>query len=170
MRPSDLDRQAAASSLGVGYARGLLSFETLNERLDVVHAARSIEQLQALVSDLRPAVRSPLQTLARALRALSNAARESLIAPRRASRLVVELPDDLAARAEVLIGRSSSCDVVLGDRTVSRRHVLLRRNAEGWAVIDLDSTNGTWVNGRPVTRGLARAGDAISFGAQRARL
>ena len=47
---------------------------------------------------------------------------------------------------EVLIGRDAQ-DVPLGDNTVSRRHAVLR-NADGvWMIRDLNSANGTYVNG-----------------------
>ncbi len=51
------------------------------------------------------------------------------------------------------IGRDQSNDVVLpDDLTVSRRHAMLEKLAAGWAVSDLDSTNGTFVNGEPLSR------------------
>ena len=54
---------------------------------------------------------------------------------------------------EVLIGRRSETrtaqpDLEIEDPGVSRRHALLRRQAEGtWVVVDEESTNGTWVDG-----------------------
>jgi transcriptional regulator with PAS, ATPase and Fis domain len=54
--------------------------------------------------------------------------------------------DDLSTR-RVLIGQSVACDVKLEDRAVSRRHAALEMDSIGVRLIDLDSTNGTWVNG-----------------------
>jgi pSer/pThr/pTyr-binding forkhead associated (FHA) protein len=63
------------------------------------------------------------------------------------------------------IGRDGSCDLAIADVTVSRRHAQLERTADGWLISDLESTNGTRVNGWRV-RGKVpvRAGDLVSFG------
>jgi ABC-type multidrug transport system ATPase subunit/pSer/pThr/pTyr-binding forkhead associated (FHA) protein len=52
----------------------------------------------------------------------------------------------------ILIGRDDAADVVLADRRVSRRHLLLRFEPAGWVLQDEDSTNGTWLNGARVGR------------------
>ncbi|MCS6897926.1 MAG: FHA domain-containing protein, partial [Nitrospira sp.] len=44
-------------------------------------------------------------------------------------------------------GRLGTLEIVLEDSSVSRRHAELRRADSGWWVRDLDSTNGTFVNG-----------------------
>lgn len=50
------------------------------------------------------------------------------------------------------LGRSSSNQVVLADAMASREHAMVRRNATGHCILnDLGSTNGTRLNGRPVT-------------------
>jgi len=51
---------------------------------------------------------------------------------------------------ENLIGRSSSCDVILDNSYVSRRHARIFRDEEGWFIEDLDSTYGTFVDGKQV--------------------
>jgi FHA domain/Domain of unknown function (DUF1707) len=63
------------------------------------------------------------------------------------------------------IGRDASCDMAIADVTVSRWHAQLERTADGWLLSDLESTNGTRVNGWRV-RGKVpvRAGDLVSFG------
>jgi len=63
------------------------------------------------------------------------------------------------------IGRDASCDLAIADVTVSRRHAQLERTEHGWLLVDLESTNGTRVNGWRV-RGKVpvRAGDLVSFG------
>ena len=63
------------------------------------------------------------------------------------------------------IGRDASCDLAIPDMTVSRRHAQLERTKEGWLITDLESTNGTRVNGWRV-RGKVpvQAGDVVSFG------
>src|ERR1700719_4136686 len=47
-----------------------------------------------------------------------------------------------------VVGRSLVCDFVLGDEAISRRHFFLRVNDEGDLLVgDLDSMNGTFING-----------------------
>ncbi|HEU4404024.1 MAG TPA: FHA domain-containing protein [Polyangiaceae bacterium] len=49
----------------------------------------------------------------------------------------------------VTLGRDAHCEVRLLDRNVSRRHASLRRRPEGgWVLVDLDSYNGSFLNGR----------------------
>ena len=50
------------------------------------------------------------------------------------------------ATNEVRIGRGGDNEIVLSDCSVSRRHAALRREAEGWFVYDLMSTNGVQLN------------------------
>jgi pSer/pThr/pTyr-binding forkhead associated (FHA) protein len=64
----------------------------------------------------------------------------------------------------VFVGRASTCEVRLSDRTVSRRHAQLRRQGDRWRVVDLLSTNGTYVNGRRVSSAVVLPGDEVSFG------
>ncbi|WP_232677195.1 FHA domain-containing protein [Nocardioides sp. R-C-SC26] len=45
------------------------------------------------------------------------------------------------------IGREETCDIVVPDPTVSRQHAEIRAVGEGWEVVDLGSSLGTWVNG-----------------------
>jgi len=63
------------------------------------------------------------------------------------------------------IGRADSCDLAIGDMTVSRVHARLERTDDGWLLIDLGSTNGTRVNGWRVREKVpVTAGDLVSFG------
>jgi hypothetical protein len=64
----------------------------------------------------------------------------------------------------VLIGRSRECDVVLSDPNTSRRHAEVRRDGDGWTVVDLGSTNGIKVNGRRVDQAALEPGDRITLG------
>jgi pSer/pThr/pTyr-binding forkhead associated (FHA) protein len=52
---------------------------------------------------------------------------------------------------ETLIGRDAEADVFLDDITVSRRHACVRRTSNGFEVEDLESLNGTYVDGELVT-------------------
>jgi pSer/pThr/pTyr-binding forkhead associated (FHA) protein len=63
------------------------------------------------------------------------------------------------------IGRDASCDLTITDMTVSRLHAQLERTPEGWLISDLESTNGTRVNGWRVRGKIpVRVGDLVSFG------
>lgn len=65
------------------------------------------------------------------------------------------------------IGRAPGCDIVLDDRNVSRRHAEIRRRGPVVVLIDLDSTNGTIVNGRRVREHPLADGDRITLGNSR---
>jgi hypothetical protein len=67
-------------------------------------------------------------------------------------------------RAPVTIGRLSTNDIVLADPNVSRRHAELRRKEGRWTLVDLGSTNGTTVNGKPAREQPLEHGDTIGFG------
>ena len=49
--------------------------------------------------------------------------------------------------SKVVLGRSKDCDIRVEDANVSRRHAELRREGSDWWLVDLDSTNGTELNG-----------------------
>jgi hypothetical protein len=67
--------------------------------------------------------------------------------------------------ATLVIGRDASCDIVLDDANISRRHAQLAQDAIGtWKLTDLNSTNGTRLNGQTVTNALLRDGDEINIG------
>jgi len=63
----------------------------------------------------------------------------------------------------VVIGRSRSCDLRLPSGDASRRHAEIVATAEGFVLRDLGSTNGSFVNGEPVTEHLLAAGDRIQI-------
>jgi hypothetical protein len=64
----------------------------------------------------------------------------------------------------VTIGRMPECDLILTDSNVSRRHAEIRATPDGFALIDLGSTNGCRVNGVQVTQRDLRDGDELTFG------
>ncbi|MSO46725.1 MAG: DUF2662 domain-containing protein [Thermoleophilia bacterium] len=70
----------------------------------------------------------------------------------------------------LVIGRSKDCDVPLADGNVSRRHAELGRSEEGFVLRDLDSTNGTLVNGRRIRSATIGAGDEITIGMSTLRI
>ena len=62
------------------------------------------------------------------------------------------------------IGRVEGNDVVADDDSVSRRHAEIRKSGRGYVVRDLNSANGTYVNGERITEAPLRPGDVIKFG------
>jgi pSer/pThr/pTyr-binding forkhead associated (FHA) protein len=62
------------------------------------------------------------------------------------------------------IGRHPDSDIFLDDITVSRRHAELRRGAEGFALHDVGSLNGTYVNRERVEQADLHSGDEIQIG------
>ncbi|MEX0718441.1 MAG: PAS domain S-box protein [Planctomycetaceae bacterium] len=60
---------------------------------------------------------------------------------------------------EVVVGRLADCDIVLPDETVSRRHARFFRDGDRWCVEDLQSRNGTFVNGSRIDRPIELVGD-----------
>jgi hypothetical protein len=70
----------------------------------------------------------------------------------------------------LVIGRSKDCDVPLADGNVSRRHAEIGRSADGFVLRDLDSTNGTTVNGRRVKSAPVGEGDEITLGTSTLRI
>lgn len=66
---------------------------------------------------------------------------------------------------EMAVGRAVDNDLVLDDPSLSRRHAKMRRAGVGRIEIeDLNSSNGSFVNGRKVGKGSAGPGDTVRFG------
>jgi len=66
---------------------------------------------------------------------------------------------------ELVVGRGGECDLVLPERQVSREHIRIFRANDTYYLEDLDSKNGTWLNGKQV-KGAAvplRDGDEIQI-------
>lgn len=64
----------------------------------------------------------------------------------------------------LLIGRDQTCDICLGDRSVSRHHATLMRVFRGFSIEDERSTNGTKVNGAIINKRFLKHGDLIEIG------
>lgn len=73
-------------------------------------------------------------------------------------------------RGRVIAGRGESCDIVLEATEVSRQHAALEVRPDGVLVEDLDSSNGTFINGERVRKQQAGRGDEIAFDKLRFRL
>ena len=66
---------------------------------------------------------------------------------------------------ELVIGRAADNPVSIPDTSVSRKHALVRKTSDGWAVSDLGSGNGTMLNGEAIADETTLAeGDVITLG------
>lgn len=67
-------------------------------------------------------------------------------------------------RDTALIGRLAGSEVEISDPGASRRHAEVRRQGDGYVIVDLGSTNGTLVNDDPVSERTLEDGDRITIG------
>ncbi len=87
--------------------------------------------------------------------------------------LEVLSPDGVLAERRLsgetcVVGRSSSADLSIPDRALSRTHARLFRDAETWLVEDMGSRNGTRLNQRPLLApAVLQPGDVIELGGSR---
>lgn len=92
----------------------------------------------------------------------------SILQPPAPTRLVpIGLVGSLAVKlvgSSMLVGRLPCCRVEIPLPTVSSHHCRLSRVGPRWYIEDLDSRNGTFVNGRPIRRRRLRIGDKVSIG------
>ncbi len=75
------------------------------------------------------------------------------------TRMVGLRPDE-----PIVIGRDADLDIALADPLVSRQHCRVIRQSEALVVTDLDSRNGTFVNGKAVTETTLGPGDELTVG------
>ena len=74
-------------------------------------------------------------------------------------KVVLELQDQpsnikkVTVRHDIVVGRGAECNLRLSAPQVSRRHCFLRVNAETATITDLDSSNGTYMDGKRLTSG-----------------
>ncbi len=97
------------------------------------------------------------------------------VSPPKSPRLLVSPRGDRGAAAEgeqayeltaavTVLGRGTDCDLRLVDPGVSRHHAELRFEGDDVLLVDLGSTNGTVVDGRPARRASLRDGTRIELG------
>jgi len=75
------------------------------------------------------------------------------------SRKIYRLPSSVT-----VIGRRSNCDFYVPLMSVSKRHCQLNRHQGVLKIRDLDSRNGTYLNGKRVDEAVIKAGDYIKVG------
>ncbi|MBN1427457.1 MAG: FHA domain-containing protein [Anaerolineae bacterium] len=71
---------------------------------------------------------------------------------------------DLSMAEMIVIGRDPACGIVLDAPNVSRKHAAIRPHEGTHIISDLDSSNGTYVNGQPVKQTVLNAGDVVQIG------
>ena len=64
-----------------------------------------------------------------------------------------------------MVGRDPSCEIVVTDGSVSRRHARLERRGGAWWVVDQGSANGTYVNSLKVAEQALKNNQELRFGA-----
>ena len=167
MRASDHRREATVAALRERALDGCLTLDTFADRVDAAYRAKTEEELEYLVDDLPPA-RRRLRALGEWLRrAIERVVRDPRERPP-ALEIEVRLPP---SRQVLTVGRSSSCDVVVEEATVSRVHAELRHGTGGtWTIRDLGSMNGTWLNGLRVREARVCGGDELFLGGLRMEL
>jgi len=67
-------------------------------------------------------------------------------------------------RERQIVGRGPGADLAFDDPSMSRQHVSIEFNGEGFRVRDLGSTNGLQVNGRTVAAAELKHGDGLGIG------
>jgi pSer/pThr/pTyr-binding forkhead associated (FHA) protein len=70
----------------------------------------------------------------------------------------------IIAGRKLCIGRSSECDIIVVDPSVSSRHCLIIHKGDGFFLKDLGSVNGTFVNEIPVSYIKLNDGDLLKIG------
>jgi len=74
-------------------------------------------------------------------------------------------PFQLGDGQRLILGRGEDVDIQILDSGLSRQHCCIEKAGDDFFVKDLTSTNGTWVNGKPVGRCRLKPGDHIRIGA-----
>jgi pSer/pThr/pTyr-binding forkhead associated (FHA) protein len=167
------DPQALGRHAGLRYHEGRWSVEDLTGNglsvNDIPTSSRALsggEILRVGATELQFSLEEPKTGLTEPLESKSPGRQDALMD------LVVELGDardqgrriQLFSGQEVLLGRASDAQLVLHDCRSSRLHCRIEGDSREVAIVDLDSLNGTHVDGRQVQRAILRPGDTILVG------
>lgn len=98
------------------------------------------------------------------------AAPEAVVAPGEAALVAVKGNDagrswPLGHKNVLILGRGVSTDITIWDIRASRAHCRIDRHAAGYRISDLNSSNGTTVNGQRITSHELAQGDEVRIGA-----
>jgi pSer/pThr/pTyr-binding forkhead associated (FHA) protein len=128
-----------------GRLAGLVLRPRRLRHLDVITLAKKVDLLFLSYEDARP--KGPSLGVLRAA-----------LVPKEGETAEIEL-----GIGETSLGRSSASNVVLEPSVVSGLHARIERDAQRIVLRDLDSANGTFLNGERVTTALLRDGDVVSI-------
>ncbi|WP_149180745.1 DUF1707 and FHA domain-containing protein [Streptomyces sp. TRM49041] len=161
-RLSDAERDRALEILREGAVQGKLSHDTFLRRMELALVARRSDELAALTDDLREHGGWSKRLFGAVGRMSSFTARLGRAwQAERLPKLLLPQPGPYPLR----IGRDPVNGLRLSHETVSRLHAELSLQGGLWMLRDLNSTNGTTVNGRRVTGTVVvQPGDMVSFG------
>ncbi|MCQ0025113.1 FHA domain-containing protein [Streptomyces somaliensis DSM 40738] len=162
-RLSDAERDRALELIREGAVQGRLSHDTFLRRVELALAARHPDELAALTDDLREQDADWSKRLFGAVERVSGftARLGRAWQAERLPKLLLPEPGPYPLR----IGRDPVNGLRLSHGTVSRLHAELGLRDGLWVLRDLNSANGTTVNGRRVTGTVVvRPGDTVSFG------
>jgi hypothetical protein len=130
-------------------------------------ATRTVEPTGAAQPEMPPAPAAAGQTMIYRSRApveTQAVSPQELGVERELVTLTFDGSEHAVEQRSVVLGRSRECDVRVDDPNVSRRHAEVRQEGATYWLVDLDSTNGTELNGRRVSRAKLADGDTITLG------
>ena len=177
-------------SLHPGDLEGVASYvEGLSRQLESWLTDRAIERRFSTVAAIKVKIAGDPQTPRRSIRVnsrisdrtgLQEAGRPELTqfqpqepaAPvRQPARLGLELSDRRGGKrrhmidsSQVSVGRAPDNDIVIDAPEVSRHHAQLQWNGGNLSIVDLNSKNGTSINGSRITNAVVSVGDKVTFG------
>lgn len=74
------------------------------------------------------------------------------------------LKEFLTDKAEISVGRDSSNDLCIDNLAASSRHARIFKGSDLYAIEDLNSTNGTYLNGQEIKTQILNSNDKITIG------
>jgi pSer/pThr/pTyr-binding forkhead associated (FHA) protein len=74
------------------------------------------------------------------------------------------LKEFLTDKTEFLVGRDSGCDLCIENLAASSRHARIFKGSDVYAIEDLNSTNGTYLNGQEIKTQILKNNDKIAIG------
>jgi hypothetical protein len=113
-----------------------------------------------------PAELTATKTMPNGPSSVRSAQEEALLKKHSLTLVLVDHPEQRLKihRVSCLIGRNPACDLTIDHPSISRQHCLLQISERGLHVKDLDTTNGTKVNGIVLKEGYISVGDKLTIG------
>ncbi|MBU2601629.1 MAG: FHA domain-containing protein [Actinobacteria bacterium] len=158
VRPS-----SGAASSGVA-SSGAASSKAAATQREASPAARPVFSNVAAVSPAAPAAGGSARPAGQHTQGISADVAADLRLARRTLHLAFGGVSREFQQGRIVLGRGRDADLQLDDPNVSRMHAVLYWEEDRVYVKDLGSTNGTFVNSRPVTSGPVEDGDVIGVG------